>query len=61
MPAVPRIAAMIPPTIMPVEVPPTGAGELVGLGDTEELRTPDELTMVWMTVGIVVGVDVVRD
>jgi hypothetical protein len=45
--------------IMPLEVPPTAAGELVGLGDPEEVRKiPDGLTMVWMNVWVVVGVEV---
>lgn len=59
MPAVPRIAAMTPPMIMPLEVP-FEVEELVGLGNTEEdSPTLDGLPTVWMNV-VVVGVDDVR-
>jgi hypothetical protein len=60
MPAVPRIAAMTPPIIMPLEVP-FEVEVLVGLGDTEELRPRlDGLTTVWTNVRVEVGVDDVR-
>ena len=60
MPAVPRIAAMTPPIMMPLEVP-FEVEELVGLGNTEELIPRlDGLPTVWTNVRVVVGVNDVR-